>query len=99
MIGYRLLLPAEEEMTEASVFYEAASIGLGSDFLDDLQRVVDDLREHPTLGYAVGHGLRRTLLRRFPFNLFYSIETDAILVVAIAHQRRRPDYWKDRIAT
>src|ERR1700737_2576238 len=97
MIGYRFLLPAEEEMTEASVFYEAASIGLGSDFLDDVQRVVDVLREHPTSGYVVGQGLRRTLLRRFPFNLFYSIETDGILVVAIAHQRRRPDYWKDRI--
>jgi len=44
-------------MTEASVFYEAASVGLGSDFLDDVQRVVDTLREHPELGRAVGKGL------------------------------------------
>jgi hypothetical protein len=41
MIGYRFLLPAEEEMTEASVFYEAASPNLGVDFLDDIQRGVD----------------------------------------------------------
>ncbi len=53
-------------MTEASVFYEAASAGLGSDFLDDLQRVVDTLPEHPELGRAVGQGLRQVLLHRSP---------------------------------
>jgi len=47
MIGYRFLLPAEEEMTEASVFYEAASPNLGVDFLDDVQRGVDLLRAQP----------------------------------------------------
>jgi len=45
MIAYRFLSPAEEEMTEAALFYEAASNGLGSDFLNDVQRVVDRLRE------------------------------------------------------
>ena len=83
-------------MTEASVFYEAASVGLGSDFLDDVQRVVDTLREHPELGRAVGKGLRQVLLHRFPFSLIYSTEKDAIIVVAVAHQRRRPGYWKGR---
>ncbi len=97
MIGYRFLPPAEEEMTEASIFYEAASAGLGSDFLDDLQRVVNGLREHPESGLVVGQGLRRALLHRFPFSLIYSLETDSILIVAVAHQRRRPNYWKDRI--
>ncbi len=97
MIGYRFLLPAEEEMTEASAFYETASVGLGSDFLDDVQRVVDALREHPGLGRALGQGLRQLRLHRFPFSLIYSMETDAILIVAVAHQRRSPGYWKDRI--
>jgi len=41
MIGYRFLLPAEEEMTEASLFYDAASSGLGEDFLVDVQRAID----------------------------------------------------------
>jgi hypothetical protein len=72
MIGYRFLAPAEEEMTEASVFYEAAAAGLGSDFFDDVQRVIDTLRPHPALGTPVGRGLRRALLHRFPFSLIYS---------------------------
>ncbi len=50
MIAYRFLLPAEEEMTEASLFYEAASTGLRSNFLDDVSRVIESLREHPYLG-------------------------------------------------
>lgn len=97
MIGYRFLYPAEEEMTEASLFYEAASLGLGNDFLDDVQRVVDRLRELPYLGHEVDLNLRRMLLHRFPFSLIYSVEADAILIVAVAHSGRRPGYWHDRI--
>jgi len=97
MIGYRFLLPAEEEMTEASAFYEAATSGLGASFLNEVQRGVNILREHPGLGQFDDRGLRRVLLHRFPFTLIYSVEVDAVLIVAVAHQRRRPDYWRDRI--
>jgi toxin ParE1/3/4 len=97
MIGYRFLLPAEEEMIAASVFYEAATSGLGADFLDEVQRIINILRGHPELGPLVGRGLRRALLHRFPFSLIYSVEVDVILIVAVTHQRRRPGYWRSRI--
>jgi plasmid stabilization system protein ParE len=97
MIGYRFLPPAEEEMTEASQFYEAASTALGSSFLDDVQRVVDRLRERPYLGHGVDRNLRRMLLHRFPVSLIYSVEADAILIVAVAHYGRRPGYWQNRV--
>ena len=47
MITYRFLSPAEEEMTEAALFYEIASAGLGNDFLDDVQRAVNRLSAYP----------------------------------------------------
>ena len=97
MIGYRFLSAAEEEMSEAAVFYDAASIGLGSDFLDDVQQVVDRLRVHPKIGVPVNRDLRRMLLHRFPFSLIYSVEPDAVLIVSVAHHRQRPGYWKSRI--
>jgi toxin ParE1/3/4 len=97
MIGYKLLIPAEEEMIEASLFYEMQSNGLGEDFLDDVQRTIDLVREHPRLGHAVGRGLRRMVLHRFPFNLLYSEVADTILVVAVAHHKRRPSYWSNRL--
>jgi plasmid stabilization system protein ParE len=97
MIGYRFLTPAEIEMTEASIFYEAATSGLSAEFLDEVQRVIDIIREHPELGRSIDQGLRQILLHRFPFSLVYSVEVDTILIVAVAHQRRRPDYWRNRI--
>jgi len=97
MIGYRFLPPAKAEMTEASQFYEAASTGLGSNFLDDVRRVIERLREHPYLGQTVAPNLRKTLLHRFPFSLIYSVDADQILIIAVAHYGRRPDYWQDRV--
>jgi hypothetical protein len=97
MIGYRFLSPAEEEMSEASVFYDAASSGLGNDFLDDVQQAIDRLREYPQAGKVATSRLRRMLLHRFPFSIIYSVETDLILVVAIAHHGRRPGYWQSRV--
>lgn len=97
MKACRYLSPAAEEMIEASQFYELRSIGLGFDFLDDVQRIVDTLRAQPQLGEHIEGGLRKALLHRFPFTVIYSLEPDEILIVAVAHQRRRPGYWEDRI--
>ena len=97
MIGYRFLTPAEIEMTEASVFYEAATSGLGAEFLDEIERLVLLVCEHPKIGRSINGSLRQVILHRFPFSLIYSIEVDAVLIVAVAHQRRRPDYWKTRL--
>ena len=74
-------------MIEAALFYEAAAGGLGDDFLDDV---------HPELGSAAGYGFRRGLVRRFPFSIIYAAEPAHIVVVAVAHQRRAPKYWKGR---
>ena len=63
MSGYRFLSPAEEEMTEAALFYDAASSRLGSDFLDDVQQAIDRLCEYPESGEAVVSNLRRMLLQ------------------------------------
>jgi plasmid stabilization system protein ParE len=97
MIGYRLLPPAEEEMTEAALFYEEARARFGDVYLDDIQHAIDAVRERPNLGEEVAYGLRRTLVRRFPFTIVYAIESDEIVVVAVAHQSRSPDYWRDRM--
>jgi len=97
MIPYRFLTPAEEEMTEAALFYEAASSHLGIDFLDDVQRAVDRLREFPHAGEAVTSGVRQTLLHRFPFSLIYAIEENVIVVIAVAHHGRRSGYWQSRV--
>ena len=83
-------------MTEAALFYETANAGLGDDFLDDIQHAINTIRERPELGAKVAFGFRRMLVRRFPFSIVYGIESGQIVVVAVAHQRRRPGFWKGR---
>ena len=97
MIPYRFLSPAEEEMTEAALFYESGSGGLGSEFLDDVQRAIDRLSDYPHSGEPIDSGLRRTLLHRFPFSLIYAIERNVIVIVAVAHHGREPGYWRSRV--
>ena len=53
MIPYRFLSPAEEEMTEAALFYETALVGLGTDFLNDVQRVVNRVLDYPQIGQPI----------------------------------------------
>ena len=97
MTAYRFLSPAEEEMTEAALFYETRSGGLGNDFLDDVQQAVDRLSDYPHSGEQIDSGLKRTLLHRFPFSPIYALERTGIVIVAVAHHGRAPGYWRSRI--
>ena len=97
MIPYRFLSPAEEEMTEAALFYEAASNGLGSDFLDAVQTAIDRLRDYPHFGQSIDLDLRRALLYQFPFSLIYTIDENVIVIIALAHDSREPGYWRSRM--
>jgi plasmid stabilization system protein ParE len=97
MISYRFLSPAEEEMSEAALFYELALAGLGTQILDDVQRAIDSLLIYPYAGEFIDSDLRRALLHRFPFSLIYTIEGDSIVIIAVAHHGRDPEYWKSRV--
>lgn len=97
MTSYQFLLLAEEEMIETAKYYEGEAQGLGVDFLDDIQRTIDRILNNPKIGQAIDNKLRRSLCSCFPFSLIYAIESDGILIVAVAHQRRKPLYWKERV--
>jgi plasmid stabilization system protein ParE len=84
-------------MNDAAIYYAAKSPELGYDFLDDVYRVIDRLREYPQAGFPVDTHIRRMLLARFPFSLLYGVAEDLILIVAVAHQGRKPGHWNSRI--
>jgi plasmid stabilization system protein ParE len=96
VIAHRYLPAAREELIEAAAFYERAAVGLGDDFLDDVERAIETLQEHPRIGSPAGRRFRKLHIRRFPFNLIYADRTDEIVIVAVAHQRKRPGYWRRR---
>lgn len=87
---------ADQELTEASQFYEARAAGLGADFLDHVEGLVGLLTQLPDLGRLHGGGIRSFPTRRFPYSLVYQVIGDRLFVLAVAHQRREPRYGAAR---
>jgi len=88
-------LLAEQELVEGAKFYaNRAGPQLGHSFLAEFERSVALLQEHPLLGAAWRYATRRLPLRRFPFSIVYQLHDAELRVVAVAHQRRRPGYWR-----
>ncbi len=98
----RFLPAALTELIEASTHYEREREGLGARFLEAFDRALATIaaapdRWPPAPGVFQRRGVRRYLLRSFPFAVIYRIVGgEALEVVAVAHQRRRPGYWTTR---
>lgn len=87
---------ARLEFEEAERYYRLQCSGLERQFREELRSALRRLRTWP-LAFTVERGdIRRVLLRRFPYKLLYSIETDHLYVIAVAHQHRMPNYWVGR---
>ena len=90
---------AEEELNEAAAYYAQARPGLGDAFLAEAHRAVDALASSPLAGTVVDRDVRWWLLSRFPYSILYRARPDRpdhIRVLAVAHQKRRPLYWRGR---
>lgn len=88
---------ADEEYQEARERYESVA-RLGDAFEKEVARAVALLLDHPEIGPVVSRlGARRCVLRRFPYSLIYMIEESGIRIWAVAHHKRRPGYWLNRL--
>jgi len=87
---------AREEMRESVEFYEARLDGLGLRFLSAVEQTAERISAHPEAGAPVGGEFRKRIVPGFPYNIIYRVWEDYIYLVAIAHQHRRPGYWRDR---
>ena len=93
----RFLKPAPAEVDDAFAWYEIQSRGLGTKFLDDFDRAIRRIVAYPLASTEIDEGLRRCLLSRFPYGIIYGIDAETIIVVAVAHLHREPQYWIDRL--
>ena len=89
---------ASDELAEATAYPSNQSPRAAESFLADVANAKVLLPQFPRIGTPLHANFRRLLLRTFPYQLVYRIEGDHIVVYALAHQRRRPGYWKKRLA-
>jgi len=92
----RLHPEAETEMVEAAVCYEEQQADLGKRFLASVQDALNSIIINPRLYPVVDLDVRRCLTKVFPFGILFRISRDEIVIVAVMHLARHPDYWKHR---
>ena len=93
----RIHLLAEEEMESAIDYYANVRFSLGADLNAEINRVLALLQSQPTLHARYKDtNLRKCLLRRFPYAIYYSELDQLIWIAAFAHHKRRQGYWSGR---
>ena len=92
-LGLRLRPEAEADLQEASGWYDDQKDGLGDEFLAEVERSLALIQDNPRLHAEIHKNVRRALLRRFPYGLFYLIEAEAVVVLAVLHHSRSPNLW------
>lgn len=92
----RLHEDAELELRDAADYYDHESRGLGSAFLDEVDSGFARIRTFPDAAVEAAPGIRKLALVKFPYSVVYEIHDEAIRILAIAHQRKRPYYWRGR---
>jgi hypothetical protein len=87
---------AADELAAAVGVGEERSSGLGPSLLAETRRVAALLCEMPELGQRLDGRHRRFPLRRFPYGLIFRVDGDRSRVIALAHRRQEPGYWRNR---
>ncbi|MBI4374271.1 MAG: type II toxin-antitoxin system RelE/ParE family toxin [Deltaproteobacteria bacterium] len=87
---------AESDLKEAFRWYEERRKGLGSEFVLSVEASIGSVQRNPKIYPAVYKKVHRALIQRFPFGLFYLVEKEEVVVLAVFHVRREPRNWKTR---
>lgn len=88
---------AEVDLKDAFEWYERQREGLGSYFLLCVDETIAKIQREPELYPLVHKHVRRALMRRFPFGVFYLVDQETIILLAFFHGRRNPGEWKARV--
>ena len=94
-MAYRLKFSvrAVREVGEAHEWYEGQSQGLGPEYEAALELQLRRLEQAPLLYAEILPGIRRTLLPRFPYGVFYTVRNDLVHILAVVHNSRNPKRW------
>ncbi len=87
---------AEAEINEAADFYDLESPGLGNVFIDEIHRTLQSIVDFPGAAPLIRGRVRKRIMSKFPYSLVYSTREDGVRILAVAHHKRRPFYWRGR---
>jgi plasmid stabilization system protein ParE len=86
------------EFEHAVQFYNRRGSNLGLRFAREVRTTIQRIVATPERWRLLEEDVRRCLVRVFPYSVLYTVEVDSILIVAVAHSKRQPGYWRRRLA-
>jgi mRNA-degrading endonuclease RelE of RelBE toxin-antitoxin system len=89
---------AEDELGKATNYYNEIRVGLGFEFADEVKNTLKRIAQYPEAWPVISKRSRRCRTNRFPYGVIYQIRDEMILIVAVMHLHREPEYWKSRIS-
>lgn len=91
-----LLRAAQTDIRRAALFYKRQAGHLATEFTAEVEYALSRMAENAEIGSPMRKGARKLLVRRFPYLVIYRVLPDHVLVLAVGHQRRHPDFWLER---
>lgn len=88
---------AKLEIQESARWYDDKMEGLGLEFLLEVKFAESKIQKSPDTWQNYEEGTKRLLLKRFPYAIIYLVTEDRIQIIAVAHCKRKPGYWKKRV--
>jgi plasmid stabilization system protein ParE len=88
---------ASKELVEASAWYESKRLGLAIEFLAEIDRCLALVSKNPNQFAAVNEDVRRIVVHRFPYSVYFRTESQRVVVLAVFHSNRNPDVWITRV--
>ncbi len=88
---------AQNEFEEAAAWYGERSLGLGDEFIREIEQAIVNAAAGPQRCPVVFGDVRRTVARRFPFAVYFRVRAESLVVLAVFHGRRNPVIWQRRV--
>jgi plasmid stabilization system protein ParE len=95
-VKVRYHIEAVEEYDEAVNYYATISPPLAARLIEEVERCIERIGDYPLQGREVRPNIRATGTKVFPYQLIYMIEAEAATILAVAHEKREPEYWLHR---
>ena len=87
---------AEHDVRDIYLWYEAQRVGLGEEFVSELRVCLEGLGSHPESAPVVYRDVRRAIISKFPYLVFYVVEPKRVVVLAVLHSSRNAERWPRR---
>ncbi len=96
-IEIEFLSPAETEFVETVKYYNSESTGLGFEFALEIEKTIERIIQYPEAWPKISERARKCRCNKFPYGVVYFYDNNPLVIVAIMHLAKEPNYWKDRI--